>query len=78
MDNDKIYFGQVIWFSAKKGWGFISRKNEKGENMPDLFCYFSDIEAEGFKTLKPNQLVSFKVGKNIRGQDKAVNVKIVK
>jgi len=61
--------GTVKWFDNKKGYGFIQQDNSE----EDVFVHYSDIEVEGFKTLKEGQRVSFEVtdgGKGLR----AVNV----
>lgn len=47
--------GKVKWFNNSKGFGFIV-PNEGGE---DVFAHFSQIKMDGYKTLKPNQLVTF-------------------
>lgn len=70
LSNDKT--GVCLWFDAKKGIGFIGRDN--GEK--DLFVHWTNIEMEGFKTLKPGQPVSFEIGENHRGPQ-AINVKIL-
>lgn len=76
MDNDNTtYEGTVIWFS--KGYGFISW-SKNGEAQKDLFVHYSDINAEGFKTLAKNQKVTFSLGLNKREQPKATNVTPVK
>lgn len=64
--------GQVIWFNAKKGIGFI-----KQENGQDLFVHFSDILMDGYKELKKNQFVSYEIGTNYSGKPKAIEVKII-
>jgi len=46
--------GTVKWFSDKKGYGFI--QSEEGE---DIFVHFSEIVAEGYKTLKEGQPVEY-------------------
>ncbi len=48
--------GRVKWFSDQKGFGFIQQTEG-----PDVFCHFSAIQAEGFKTLKEGQEVEFEV-----------------
>lgn len=52
--------GIVKWFNADKGYGFIAQ-----ENGPDVFVHFRAIVADGYKTLKEGQKVSFEV---IQGQ----------
>ncbi len=47
--------GTVKWFNDEKGYGFLSC-DEGGE---DVFVHFSAIQAEGFRTLKEGQQVSF-------------------
>ena len=47
--------GTVKWFNAEKGFGFIA-DDSGGE---DVFVHFSDIAAEGYKTLTERQRVSF-------------------
>jgi len=48
--------GQVKWFSNEKGYGFIER--ESGE---DVFVHHSDIQGEGFKTLRQGEEVEYEV-----------------
>lgn len=47
--------GKVKWFNNTKGFGFIV-PNAGGE---DVFAHFSQIQMEGYKTLKTNQIVKF-------------------
>ncbi len=60
--------GQVKWFNAEKGFGFISRDGE-----PDIFVHYSAIQGEGFRTLAEGQAVTFDVGPGRKG-DEAQNV----
>jgi len=62
--------GQVKWFNEKKGFGFIV--NEQGE---DIFVHYKDIQGSGFKTLKPDEKVSFSLDqgpKGLKAQDVAL------
>lgn len=54
--------GRVKWFSDQKGFGFIQQVEG-----PDVFCHFSAIRAEGFKTLKEGQEVEFEVVSGEKG-----------
>jgi CspA family cold shock protein len=64
--------GTVIWFNPKKGFGFIA-----WEKTEDLFLHFSDLNMDGFKTVKKGQRVRFQVGKNNSGRPKAVEVAFI-
>ena len=55
--------GTVKWFSAEKGYGFISREDGEG----DVFVHFSAIQEEGFRTLEEGQRVSFEIVEGTRG-----------
>jgi cold shock protein len=61
--------GTVKWFSADKGYGFIT-PDDGGE---DLFVHHTEIVGEGFKTLAENAKVQFEVGQGQKGPQ-ATNV----
>ncbi len=61
--------GSVKWFSEQKGYGFISQP-DGGE---DVFCHFSAVQMEGYKTLREDQRVEFEVEEGPKGLQ-AVNV----
>jgi len=54
--------GLVKWFNSDRGYGFI-----QGEKVSDIFVHFSDIQTEGFKTLKEGQLVDFELTDGAKG-----------
>ncbi len=56
--------GTVKWFNDEKGYGFI-KPDDGGQ---DLFAHYSQIKAEGFKSLKENQKVEFEVTTGPRGK----------
>ena len=58
--------GTVKWFSAEKGYGFISR-----ENGNDVFVHFSAINMDGFKTLEEGMEVEFEVVDGAKGPQAA-------
>jgi CspA family cold shock protein len=63
--------GSVKWFNASKGYGFLT-SDEGGE---DIFVHFSEINVEGFKTLKDGTKVTFEVVREEKnGKLRATNV----
>jgi len=54
--------GTVKWFSAEKGFGFISRAD--GD---DVFVHFSAIEGSGYRSLEEGQAVEFEVTTGPKG-----------
>ncbi len=64
--------GTVKWFNDSKGFGFIT-PDEGGE---DVFAHFSAIKADGFKSLKENQRVSFDIITGPKGKQ-ASNITVI-
>ena len=64
--------GKVKWFNGEKGYGFISM-----EGSDDLFVHFSEIQMEGYRTLKEDQNVEFDVVDGNDGKMQAVNVRVI-
>jgi CspA family cold shock protein len=48
--------GNVKWFSAERGYGFI-----KQLNGADIFVHYSAIDAKGFRCLESGQAVQYEV-----------------
>ena len=61
--------GRVKWFNNEKGFGFIEIEGEE-----DIFIHYSNIECNGYKTLKEGQLVEFNLIKTDKG-NQAENIK---
>ena len=59
--------GTVKWFNDSKGFGFIT-PDGGGE---DLFAHFSEINMQGFKTLKEGQKVFFEIVDGKKGKQAA-------
>ena len=64
--------GQVKWFSAPKGYGFIGQDN--GDE--DVFVHYSSITMDGFRKLLKGQLVEYRVEEGAKGLQ-AVDVQCV-
>jgi len=69
--SDQLESGTVKWFNDEKGYGFIAR-----ESGNDVFVHFTAINAEGRRTLKEGQAVTFEVTSGQKGPQ-AANVSIV-
>lgn len=54
--------GVVKWFNDAKGFGFIEHPSGK-----DVFVHYSAIEADGFKTLKDGEEVSYEIKEGPKG-----------
>ena len=61
--------GTVKWFSAKRGYGFLV-----DADGIDYFVHYSEIQSEGFKTLRNNMEVSFMVEEDEKGRSNCKSV----
>lgn len=57
--------GQVEWFDAQKGFGFLRPDN----GGPPVFCDYTAIESPGYKTLHSGQRVVFTTTDTGRGPE---------
>ena len=64
--------GVVVWFKADLGYGFI-QPNGGGKQ---IFVHHSAIVADGYRTLKEGQTVTFTVERGQKGPQ-AMDVKVV-
>jgi CspA family cold shock protein len=72
MENSVKYQGVVVWFDARKGYGFVKKNDGSG----DVFIHYTNILTDGFKTLEPQQKVEYEIGKNHMG-DQCINLRII-
>jgi CspA family cold shock protein len=69
--------GTVKWFSEEKGYGFISPDEGSEE---EIFVYYTDVEGEGFRSLKEGERVRYEAATSTRGarrREEAKNVRRV-
>jgi cold shock protein len=63
--------GNVKWFNATKGYGFIQPQG----GGQDVFVHISAVERAGLTTLNEGQQVEFEIVSN-RGKSSAENIKV--
>lgn len=54
--------GTVKWFDPKKGYGFIVGPQEQ-----DVFVHYSQIQGDGFKSLKDGEAVHYELVESDKG-----------
>jgi len=64
--------GVVKWFSAEKGFGFIT----PDDGSADVFVHFSAIQGDGYKNLDEGQKVEFDVTQGQKGPQ-AANITVI-
>jgi len=55
--------GVVKWFSAQKGYGFLT----PSDGSKDVFVHFSGIQSNGYKSLDEGAKVEFEIVKGDKG-----------
>ncbi|MBZ0293425.1 MAG: cold shock domain-containing protein [Anaerolineae bacterium] len=55
--------GVVKWFSAEKGYGFITQ-----DNGPDIFVHYSAIQSSGYRKLEEGETVEFEITEGPKGK----------
>ncbi len=63
--------GEVRYFNAEKGYGFVSQPD--GD---DVFVHVSNIAGSGYRTLERGQQVEYEIGQGRKGPE-AKNVQIL-
>lgn len=59
--------GSVKWFSAEKGFGFIT----PDDGSKDCFVHHSEIQKNGFRTLEEGERVTFETQMGPKGPQAA-------
>ncbi|MBM9469409.1 cold-shock protein [Nakamurella leprariae] len=59
--------GTVKWFNADKGFGFITPDG----NGPDVFVHYSQIQANGYRSLDEGQVVQYVEEQGTKGPQAA-------
>ena len=54
--------GKVVWFNNGKGFGFVAH-----DGGPDVFCHFTSIQGDGYKSLKEGDAVEFAIVQGPKG-----------
>lgn len=55
--------GVVKWFSAEKGYGFITP-----DDGPDVFVHYSAIQSNGYRKLEAGDKVEFEITDGPKGK----------
>jgi CspA family cold shock protein len=70
--RNRMATGTVKWFSAEKGYGFITP--DQGDK--DLFVHFSAIQGTGYRTLAEGAKVEYEEQQGDKGPQ-AANVTVI-
>jgi CspA family cold shock protein len=63
--------GVVKWFSAEKGYGFITP-----DNGPDVFVHYSAIQSSGYRKLEAGEKVEFEITEGPKGKQASAVVAV--
>mgnify|MGYP000459840196 FL=1 len=63
--------GVVKWFSAEKGYGFITP-----ENGPDIFVHYTAIQGAGYRKLEAGDRVEFEITDGPKGKQASAVVMV--
>jgi len=58
-----MHTGKVKWFDRKKGFGFIVGT----QHGQDIFVHYTNIEGDGFRSLKDGENVEFELVQSDKG-----------
>ena len=63
--------GKTVWFDGAKGYGFISLDGSD----KDIFVHFSELQMDGYRTLKEGDAVEFSIADGPKGKPQASEVR---
>jgi cold shock protein len=66
--------GTCKWFNATKGYGFLVQEDKSAK---DVFVHYSQLQGDGYKSLKEGDVVEFNVIQGEKGLQ-AQEVSVVK
>lgn len=64
--------GEVRWFNNLRGYGFLGYAGGV-----DVFCHYTAIQSDGYKTLNAGDLVSFSIEQGQKGAQAALVKRLV-
>ena len=64
--------GEVKWFNASKGFGFISQE----DSGDDVFVHISAVEASGLSGLREGQKVEYEIKEQKNGKMAAESLSV--
>jgi len=67
------FTGTVAWFNNAKGYGFLKRNSGS-----DVFCHYTAIQRDGYKTVKGDERVEFDIVEGDKGKPQAANVVVLR
>lgn len=59
----QVKTGVIIWFQHEKGYGFI----KPDDGTADLFVHYTSIQSSGYRSLKPEDKVSYIIEEGKKG-----------
>lgn len=63
----------VKWFNTQKGYGFLV----DSETKEDIFCHYSQLQMDGFKSLDEDDFVEYEIGTGYDERHKIVRQQAV-
>jgi cold shock CspA family protein len=77
-DADGNMEGEVLWFSAEKGFGYIRPVTDDGERPRDVWFGMSEITRSGLEIPQAGQWLSFRIGQDRKNRPQATDLKRIR